>query len=157
MMRILLVLGLLVCVTGCSGDQSLNGVFERQMQEDGATGYTVIHAEENEKIGVVMYTEADFPNEATLKYFLNSDGQWQTGMATSCTDKGVTKLGMMGNGYLTCSVLQEDWIVETIRVDGVEANLFDIGSGRKAWYLVTEEKSSEVVGVSPDGKEFRLN
>lgn len=161
-MKIVLNLILLLLITGCSGDTSLKGAFEKQMKEDQADGFNLIHLEDNETDGLALYTSwtDDYPdnkNKPGINYYEKVDGKWQSRTGTGCSDGGVSRLGLMGNGHLYCSILKENMDFEKILVDGTEANVFQVGDSIRVWYAVSDEKGAKVTGVSGGGREVRLN
>lgn len=152
----------LACATACSGSETLQQAFEKQMKTDGADGFDLIHLQENEQDGLVLsasWTEAypDNRDEPSVFYFQKQDGRWTRQTGTACSQSGVSRVGLMGNGYLYCSVLRDDWDFAKVRVGETEAKMFQTHAGRNVWYAVAEAFELPVVGVGADGREWPLN
>jgi hypothetical protein len=78
-MKIVLNLILLLLITGCSGDTSLKGAFEKQMKEDQADGFNLIHLEDNETDGLALYTSwtDDYPDNKNKPGILLRKSKWE--------------------------------------------------------------------------------
>lgn len=149
-------------LSACAGDPSLQGVFEAQMKDDGYAGYDIIHIEENQGDGWVLYTSwtDDYPdnrNRPGVGYFQLEDDQWQSAMGTACSSNGVSTLGLMGNGYLYCSVLRPDMQFESISAGRSDAQIFTFNGTMTVWVAIASEFGASVVGTTSDGREVSLN
>ena len=161
-MRAISVLILLVVTVGCSSDVSLMGAFQKQMAENAVDGFFIIHLEERETDGLVLYTSwtEDYPdnqNRPGINYYERLDTGWESRPGTACSDSGVSRLGLMGNGYLFCSTLKANMDFEKILVGDTEAKMFQFGDNRLVWYAIEDEKGSKVAGISSDGRQIALN
>ena len=77
--------------------------------------------------------------------------------ASCCSNSGVSMFGLMGNGYLYCSVLRSDMDFEKIAAGGQAAQVFTFNGTMKVWVAVTSEANAKVVGITKDGHEIALN
>jgi hypothetical protein len=132
------------------------------MREDGADGFDIIHVEENERDGLVLYTSwtdeyPDGRNRPGIRYYERLDGRRKSSTGTECSSSGVSRLGLMGNGYLFCSTLKENMSFERIRVGDSEAIILQTSDGKLVWYAIEDEKESNVTGITSDGREVALN
>jgi hypothetical protein len=143
-----------VFLASCAGDTSLNGAFEKQMKDDGAGEYSVLHIEEGAKDGIVLFTAG---GEAALFYFGKSGQGWARQTGTDCDASGISQVGLMGNGYVYCGTLRQDMDFMAIRVGGNDALLFDTPDGRRIWYARVDDMGLDVSGVMADGREVGLN
>lgn len=140
----------------------MQGKFESQMKEDGVDGFEIIHIQENELDGLVLYTSwtADYPdnrNQPGINYFQKEDGKWGSAMGTGCSDSGVSRFGLMGDRYLYCSKLRADMAFKKILVDdSQDAVLFTFNQDMRVWFAITDSRESTVVGVSNNGTELQL-
>jgi hypothetical protein len=153
---------LLAGAAGCSDDPSLQAAFEKQMMEDGAAGFEIIHVEENENDGLVLYTSRtdEYPEAGDrpgIRYYERLEGRWRSATGMECGSSGASRLGLMGNGYLFCSTLKENRDFERIRVGDSEARMFQTGDGKRVWYAIVDDMESNVTGITSDGAEFPLN
>lgn len=150
-------------VTACGGDQSLQGAFEAQMKDNGYGSFEIIYLQENDNDGFVLHTAwtEQFPDNRTepgVNYYQKQGKTWQTAMGTGCSNNGVSKFGLMGNGYLYCAVLRPDMGFEKIRVGDTEAQIFAFNNDTmKVWLAVSQENNARVIGITPDGHESALN
>ena len=153
---------LALSLPACAGDQTLQGAFEAQMKSDGYDGFDIIHVQEDESDGYVLYTawtdqHPDNRNEPGLNYYQKQGEQWQSAMGTGCGSSGVSIFGMMGNGFLYCSVLRPDMDFVQITAGGQAARMFTFNETMKVWVAVSPEANAKVVGVMVDGREIALN
>lgn len=149
-------------VAACAGDQSLQDAFEAQMKDNGYDNYEIIYMQENETDGFVLHTAwtKQFPdnkNEPGVNYYQKQGKKWQTAMGTGCSDSGVSRFGLMGNGYLYCAVLRPDMDFEKILAGDVEAKIFVFNGTMKVWVAVSQENKAKVVGITNEGGEIALN
>lgn len=162
-LHILAVLFVLLAASpGCSSDQGLQGAFEGIMEEDQVENYEILYIQESESDGLVVSASwsADNPgrrDEPGIYYFQKEDGRWQIRPGTSCTQRGVSSLGLMGNGVLYCGVLKDDWDLSAIKVGNAEAMLLKTHGGKTAWFTRAAEMNLTVTGVNADGSEVQLN
>lgn len=145
---------LILILAGCADDTSLQGVFERQMKEDGAANFTVLHIDERANDGIVLFTSA---GEAALFYFAKADQGWTRQTGTNCGANGIARVGLMGNGYAYCATLKADMDFAVIRVGSADATLLETEEGRRVWFVRADDGSQDVVGVKDDDSEFTLN
>ena len=160
--KLLLVLLCLSGITACSADTSLQGVFENQMKEDGAVGFTIIHIDEGETHGLVLYTSwtheyPDNKNKPGIRYYEKSDKQWHGRTGTGCSDRGISRLGLMGNGYLFCAIPRENRGYEKILVGDTEAGIFQVNDSISVWYAAVDNRDAKVVAILDDGTELALD
>lgn len=158
----LLVFLSLATVAGCSDDLSLQATFEKQMKDDGVDGFNIIHIDENENRGLVLYTSwteeyPDNKNYPGINYYRKLEQRWESRPGTACSDRGVSRLGLSGNGYLFCAVLKENMKFEKIRVGDSDAHIFNVNDSMRVWYAVADDKKAKVVGTISDGREVTLN
>ena len=148
-------LALLVLI-GCAEEvpKTLKGTFEKQMKDDGVTGYTVLRIQEDVSDGIVMFTQG---SRTSLGYFTKVDGGWKQQTGSVCGDNGVSKVGLMGNGYAYCAALKKGMDFAVVRVGDAEVELTDTKEGTQAWFLRADSGELDVVGVTKDGKEVKLN
>ena len=149
-------------LAACAGDKTLQGVFEAQMKDNGSDGWDIIHVQENETDGFVLHTawtdqHPDSRNEPGVNYFQKQGKEWQSAMGTGCSNSGVSMFGLMGNGYLYCSVLRSDMDFEKIAAGGQAAQVFTFNGTMQVWVAVTSEANATVVGITKDGHEIALN
>jgi hypothetical protein len=149
-------------LAACAGDKTLQGVFEAQMKDNGSDGWDIIHVQENETDGFVLHTawtdqNPDSRNEPGVNYFQKQGTEWRSAMGTACSNSGVSMFGLMGNGYLYCSVLRPDMSFENVAAGGHAAQVFTFNETMKVWVAVTSEANAKVVGISKDGREIALN
>lgn len=149
-------------VAGCSGDLSLQATFEKQMEDDGADGFNIIHIDEKENRGLVLYTSwteeyPDNKNHPGINYYHKLDQRWESRPGTACSDSGVSRLGLSDNGHLFCAVLKENMKFEKIRVGGSDAHIFNVSDSIRVWYGVADDKNAKAVGIISDGREVTLN
>jgi hypothetical protein len=139
----------------------MQGIFEGQMKDNGVDGFEIIHLQENELAGLVLYTSwtSDYPdnrNEPGINYYQKQDGKWVGAMGTACGNNGVSRFGLMGNGYLYCSTLRQDMAFEKIMADGREANVFTFNGDMRVWFAITDSRDSVITGVSSNGTATEL-
>ena len=153
---------LVFSVSASAGDKSLRGLFEKQMTEGGYVGYEIIHVQENETDGWVLYTawDKDYPdnrNRPNGGYFQKNGKRWQSAMGTACNRNSVSMFGLMGNGYLYCSVLRPDMDFESITAGDNEAQIFTFNESFTVWVAISPKGNATVVGTTADGREVNLN
>ncbi len=149
-------------LAACAGEQTLQAVFEAQMKDNGSDGWDIIHLQENETDGFVLHTawtdqQPDSRNEPGVNYFQKEGTEWRSAMGTACSSSGVSMLGLMGNGYLYCSVLRPDMDFDRITAGGEVAQVFTFNETMRVWIAVTSEANARVVGITGDGREIALN
>lgn len=152
---------IILSLAACAGDKTLQGVFEAQMKDDGYDGWDIIHIQEDETDGFVLYTawtdqHPDNRNQPGVSYFQKQGEEWQSAMGTACSNSGVSTFGLMGNGYLYCSVLLPDMDFEKVTAGGQAARIFTFNETMKVSVGVTSEADAKVVGFTKDGREIAL-
>jgi hypothetical protein len=152
----------LLATAGCSSDTSLKGVFEKQMKQDRVDGFNIIHLQENETNGLVLYTAwtKDYPenkNQPGIHYYEKGDSGWESRPGMGCSDSGVSRLGLMGKGYLYCAMLKDYMQFSKVMLGDIEALIFQVNEKQQVWYALSGDRDAKVVGVSSDGKEVALN
>lgn len=153
---------LLTGIAACSGDNSLQGAFEKQMHDDEVDGFTIIHLEENESDGLVLFTSwtKDYPenrNKPSIHYFQKTENHWKIQTGTACSTNGIAQLGLMGNGYLYCAGFKKAMSFEAVRVGDKEAKLFSTPEVGTVWYARAGEREMKVIGITAEGREIALN
>ena len=148
------ILFLIMALAACSEDSSLAGAIAKEMSESGRADYQIVHTEETAHDAVVLYLSG---GDAAAVYFQLQDGRWKPRTGTACGDRGVTVVGLMGNGYLYCSTLREDMTFEAVRVGDADATLLQTIDGRRVWIGRGDDMEQAVTGVSSDGSEVKLN
>jgi len=161
-LKALFLVLLISSAAGCSGDKSLQGAFERQMKDNEVDGFNIIHMEENENDGLVLFTSwtSDYPqnkDKPGIYYYEKVDKAWKNQTGSDCSGTGVSRLGLMGNGQLYCASLKDSISLESIRVGDSEAKMFPTPGGGTVWYARAGERDLKAVGVTSDGREIMLN
>lgn len=149
-------------IAGCSGNLSLQESFEKQMKDDGIGGFNIIHIDEKENFGLVLFTswteqDPDNKDDTSIHYFEKPDQRWERQPGMGCSTNGVSRLSLTGNGYLFCSVLKANSNLEKIRIGDSEVDIFKVNDGMRVWYAVVDDRDSKVLGISSDGSDFALN
>jgi hypothetical protein len=154
---------LALSTTACAGDQSLQAAFEAQMKDNGYDSYEIIWIQENETDGWVLHTAwtdqyPDNRSEPGVNYYQKQGKKWQNAMGTGCSKSGVSMFGLMGNGYLYCSVLRSNMDLAKITAGGEEGKIFPFNNDTmKVWVAVSPKVNAKLIGTSPDGHEYPLN
>jgi hypothetical protein len=151
----------LAALFACTGEMTLQQTVEKQMKEDGMDGFNIIHMTENVDDALVLLTSwtEEYPdnrNRPGIYYYQKQDGQWQQATGTDCSG-GITRLGLLGNGYLYCSSLEPGTGFEKILVDGEEAGMFVVNDNIRTWFHVADNNEAKVIGVNTGGKQVNLN
>jgi hypothetical protein len=149
-------------IAGCSGNLSLQETFEKQMKDDGIGGFNIIHIDEKENSGLVLFTswtEQDPNNkdDTSIHYFEKPDQRWERQTGMECSTNGVGLMGLMGNGYLFCSIFKANMDFEKIRIGDSEVDIFNVNDSMRVWYAVVDDRDSKVLGITSDGRDFALN
>lgn len=152
----------LFSMAACAKDSSLQGAFEAQMKDNGYDGYEIIHLQENESDGWVLHTAwtKDYPdnrNEPGVNYYQKQGKKWQSAMGTACSSNGVSMFGLMGNGYLYCSVLRPGMEFESITAGGQTAQIYTFNDTMTVWVAISPEANAKVSATTPEGREIALN
>lgn len=158
-----LITALLLSATGCSSDNTLQGAFEQIMKEDEVENFEVLHLQENETDGLVVAASwsDDYPDRRDEPRILNfqiEDGRWVVRPGTSCTQRGISKVGLYDSGdWVYCGVLKDKWDFEKVKVGNSEATLVKTHGGKIAFVARAADKEQAIVGVYADGTETQVN